>query len=105
MCGYSSEKLLVHAVLFLFYKIDGFFFFVVSSFLASLNLAALCVCLELIESESLLTCPFPLSGFYPRCDLVILVNYPCLCEFWLLFKVHAMRNVYLITSLISNFLA
>ena len=104
MCGYSSEKLLVHAVLFLSTK-SMVFFFVVSSFLASLNLAALCVCLELIESESLLTCPFPLSGFYPRCDLVILVNYPCLCEFWLLFKVHAMRNAYLITSLISNFLA
>lgn len=81
------------------------FCFFVSSFLAFLNLTALCVWLGLIEIESLLSRPFPLSGFYPYCDLVIGVNYPYSSEFWLFFKVYVMRNVHLITSLISNFSA
>ena len=87
------------------YSAKSMLFVFVSSFLVLLDLASLCVWLELIETESLLTCPFPSSGFYPCCDLVIRVNYPYCGEFWLLFKVYAMRNVYLITSLISNFLA
>ena len=71
---------------------------------AFLSLATLRVWLELIEIESLLTCPFPLSGFHPCYDLVIRVNYAYSSEFWLLFKVHVMKNAHLITSLISNFL-
>ena len=61
-----------------------------------LNLGALCVWLELIEIESLLSCPFPLSGFYPCRDLVIGVNYRSIysTEFWLLFKIHVIRNVH-----------
>lgn len=77
------------------------FFVVVFVFL---NLVVFCVCLELIEFESLLICLFFLFGFYFCCDLVILVNYLCLCEFWCFFKVYVMRNVYLIIFLIFNFL-
>ena len=75
-----------------------------SYFLMFLNSALLCVWLDLIEIESLLTCPLPLSGFYPCSDLVIGVNCPYSSEFWLLFKVRVMRTVHLITYLISNFL-
>lgn len=58
-----------------------------------LNLAALRVWLKPIEIESWLTCPFPLSGFYPCCDLVPGVFfYPYSSVFWLLFKVHVMRT-------------